>query len=95
MFKDASKKHVHNFQWVRENLHSTLSCFQQQEQRSLGTHNLTTTRRPTRDNFPEERYPARLRVHRPAANQVVDGKFDGLFWRNTLKKRVNCGYLSQ
>jgi len=65
------------------------------DNRSLGTHHLTTTRRPPRDDFPEGRYPARLRVHRPAANQVVNGKFDGLFWRNTLKKMVNGGCLSQ
>jgi hypothetical protein len=55
--------------------------------RLLRTHNLTTTRSPTRNNFPEERYPARLRIHRPAPNQAVNGKFDGLFWRDTLKKR--------
>jgi hypothetical protein len=54
----------------------------------LGTHNLTTTRSPTRDYFPEGRYPGRLRIHRPTTNQVVDGKFDRFFWCDTLKKRV-------
>ena len=76
----------HNFQRVREYLPSVVGVGNQDQ--LTRTHHLTTTSSATGHEFPEWRYAARLRVHRPSANKVIHRKFDRFLRRNTLGNHI-------